>query len=80
MVAWCIYVVGGVLALRYIVAGLTGDGIYEWFAGVALGVAFWWIATGFGVRLGVTPNEFARSIAHALGFGREAEREFVDRS
>lgn len=43
------------------------------FVGAAFGIvgaiAVWWVAAGFGVRLGVTPDDFAASAKKLLGFG-----------
>ena len=75
MVAWLFYVVGAVLALKSAVAGLAAGNLYGSFAGIAFGIAVWWIAVGFGVRLGVTPDDFIASIKYALGFGAPFEVE-----
>lgn len=60
-VAYLFYIVGSVIAIGWIaeagVLGLIGA------------IAVWWIVAGFGVRLGVTPDDFASSVKRVLGFG-----------
>jgi hypothetical protein len=76
MVAWVFYVLGSILALRSVVAGLSGDrGVFDWVLGIAFGVAIWWIAVGFGVRLGMHPDEFIAAIKSVLGFGENFDSE-----
>jgi hypothetical protein len=75
MVAWGIYMLGALLALRALITGFVEDSLYWGFAGVTFAVAIWWIAVGFGVRLGVTPDEFVASILSSLGFGRHYEEQ-----
>lgn len=75
MLAWVIYVFGGVLALKSVVGGLTQDSLLGWFTGIAYGIALWWVAVGFGLRLGVTPSDFVASIKSALGFDPPPEIE-----
>ncbi len=72
-VAWGFYLLGAILALRNVALALSGDSIFEGLLGIAFGVAVWWIAVGFGVRLGMHPDEFIASIKSALGFGEDFE-------
>lgn len=73
--AYAFYLLGVIFALISLTSNAGG------FAGTLFGivgaVAVWWIACGFGVRLGVTPDEFATSVKTVLGFGvdYEVERE-----
>lgn len=62
-VAYLFYIAGSLIGITSIV---EGGGL-----GVIGAIAVWWIAAGFGVRLGVTPDEFASSVKHLLGFGVE---------
>lgn len=66
-VAYLFYILGLMLGL----AAFTGNGggFMGTLYGIVGAVAAWWIACGFGVRLGVTPDEFAASVKHLLGFG-----------
>ena len=74
-VAFAFYVVGAVLAVRTLVAGLSAGDIGSWLFGIAFGLAIWWIAVGFGVRLGVDPDDFVASVKSILGFGRPFDTE-----
>lgn len=69
--AYVFYILGLMLSL----AALTGNGggLMGALYGIIGAVAVWWIACGFGVRLGVTPDEFASSVKHLLGFGVDYE-------
>lgn len=59
-VAYLFYIAGSIIAIGWIAeAGALG---------LIGAIAIWWIAVGFGVRLGVTPDEFACSVKHLLGF------------
>ena len=75
MVAWTIYVLGGMLALRSIISGFAHDDFIAGFYGLGFGIATWWFAVGFGVRLGVSPDDFVASVKYGLGFGPPPEQE-----
>jgi hypothetical protein len=75
MIAWVFYVLGGVVALQSAVVGLASGNLLTALMGIAYGIVAWWIAVGFGMRLGVTPDDFFASVASTLGFGRRIERE-----
>lgn len=66
---------GGVFALRSVVAALSGEHWFGWFTGIAFGIAVWWFAVGLGVRLGVHPDDFVASIKSTLGFGEDFDTE-----
>jgi hypothetical protein len=73
MIAWVVYVLGGVFALKIVFAGFIGGSVFDAFGGIAYGIVFWWITVGIGVRLGVTPDDFLASLAGTLGFGERAK-------
>ena len=73
-VAFAFYGLGAMLALRSFVTGLANDHVLAWFTGAALGLAIWWIAVGFGVRLGTEPSEFVAAIKSILGFETSSEK------
>ncbi|MDP9067985.1 MAG: hypothetical protein M3N53_06530 [Actinomycetota bacterium] len=62
-VAYLFYIAGSFIAINAIAEG-GGFGLIG-------ALAVWWIAVGFGVRLGVSPDEFASSVKRLLGFGVE---------
>lgn len=70
-VAYVFYILGLMLGLGALTA--NGGGFMGTLYGIVGAVAVWWIACGFGVRLGVTPDEFASSVKHLLGFGVDYE-------
>jgi hypothetical protein len=74
-IAFAAYVVGVVLIMKALVDGFTGDGAVDWFVGVVYALAAWWIAAGIGIRLGVTPRQFAGSVGSALGFNETRETQ-----
>jgi hypothetical protein len=39
------------------------------------GLPFWWIGAGIGIRLGLYPSEFFRTLATAAGFIEPQEAE-----
>ncbi len=69
-VALLIYVLALIGALNGIVQGMS-HGWFEGAIGLVGALSLWWIATGFGVRLGVTPDDFAAWVKRLLGFGVE---------
>lgn len=76
MMAWAVYVLGTVLALKSVVSGASGDMIAT-FTGIAVGVVLWWIAAGVGIRLGVPPREFIASLKACLGLEEPAGNDSV---
>lgn len=70
-VAYVFYILGLIFALISLTS--NGGGFSGMLFGIVGAVAVWWIACGFGVRLGVTPDEFATSVKRVLGFGVDYE-------
>jgi hypothetical protein len=68
-IALVVYLLGLVLGLKVLVAGLVNGGLWDAFGGIAFAVGVWWVAAGIGTRLGETPDAFMASIAAVLGFG-----------
>lgn len=65
--AHAFYILGLIFALTALTS--NGGGLIGTLYGIVGAVAVWWIACGFGVRLGVTPDDFASSLKRLLGFG-----------
>lgn len=72
-VAYIFYILGLVLGIAALVG--NGGSLAGTVYGIVAAVAVWWIACGFGVRLGVTPDEFASSVKRLLGFGVDYDVE-----
>ena len=78
-IAFLVYYVGALLALKGFVEVLAhGSFPALFFAPVTL-LAMWWISAGIGVRLGVTPPDFFGSIADFFDAGDQAGDPASDR-
>jgi hypothetical protein len=69
-VAHGIYVVAILIAITSLGSGAS-NGLPGTALGAAGALAVWWIAVGFGVRMGYTPDDFLLSLKRFLGFDVE---------
>jgi hypothetical protein len=60
-IAFGVYFAGTLAALSVLVNSL-GAGLFAGVENVMLAVALWWITAGIGIRLGVLPAEFFKSL------------------
>lgn len=74
-VAWFFYTFGMVVAVGVFTNGArlfveAGNPIPA-IMGLGLALAAWWLTVGIGVRLGMTPLQFARDVRKVLGFTKD---------
>lgn len=67
MAAFLSYYVGLALALGSIVSVARDADVWELLFAPLYGVPIWWIAAGIGIRLGVYPSDFFRTLATVAG-------------
>lgn len=65
--AFLSYYLGLALGLGVIFSAARGAEVWQFFFIPLYGLPIWWIAAGIGVRLGVYPSEFFRTLATASG-------------
>ncbi len=70
VVAHFIYLFALVVGMGALGSGIS-HGLWPTMMAIATAVVIWWIAVGFGVRVGVTPDDFVTSLKRLLGFGVE---------
>ena len=70
LVAHAVYLLALVVGMSALGSGIS-NGVWPTMMALASAVVIWWIAVGFGVRLGVTPDAFVLSVKRVLGFDVE---------
>lgn len=77
MAAFFLYLIGTPVCIAPAIAALADfgwslDGLWLILMNIAVGIVMWWIVAGIGIRLGVFPIDFFRSIGRSLGLGYDS--------
>jgi hypothetical protein len=87
LLAFGVYFAGTLTSLSALVFGLEemwkqglGGGLLTGISSAAYAIVMWWITAGIGIRLGVFPVEFFKSLQKSLGLGYEPPIEGATRT
>ena len=70
-VGLAVYFSATVVAAHFLVRGFLSSSPLDWLTGVALAFAYWWIAAGIGLRIGIKPDAYVRTLRKMLGFDHD---------